>query len=247
MQIRILLFISLLLPNILFAQHQEVHIAPHLWKGKKSVAEDSTSLLFAFKHGKVHGNLRYFFMATENKGHLTDSYAQAAGGGLFYETSTYKGFQMGVGGYFIFNTASSDISKVDPYTNAVNRYEASLFDIENPENKHDLDRLEELYLKYNFGKSHIIAGKQLINTPFINLQDGRMRPTEVGGLYGEIFPGKKNITQRNRGLVWNRRIDRYLSKWNEHKWIKRKLCEEHRIKRHLFSRIYTFFTQRSFP
>jgi hypothetical protein len=192
MQIRILLLISLFIPSILLAQHQEVHVAPHLWKGKKSVAEDSTSLLFAFKHGKVHGNLRYFFMATENQGHLTDSYAHAAGGGLFYETGSYKGFQMGVGGYFIYNTASSDMSKVDPYTNAVNRYEASLFDIENPENKHDLDRLEELYLKYNFGKSHIIAGKQLINTPFINLQDGRMRPTEVGGLYGEIFPGKKN-------------------------------------------------------
>jgi hypothetical protein len=84
------------------------------------------------------------------------------------------------------------MTKVDPFTNAVNRYEVSLFDIENPANKHDLDRLEELYLKYNFGKSHVIAGKQLINTPFINLQDGRMRPTEVGGLYGEIFLGKKN-------------------------------------------------------
>ncbi|MFM2442487.1 MAG: hypothetical protein RL449_1129, partial [Bacteroidota bacterium] len=192
MQIRILLFISLLLPSILLAQHQEVHIAPHLWKGKKSVAEDSTSLLFAFKHGKVHGNLRYFFMATENQGHLTDYYAHAAGGGLFYETAAYKGFQMGVGGYFIYNTASSDMTKADPHTNAVNRYESSLFDIENPANKNDLDRLEELYLKYNFGKSHVIAGKQLINTPFINLQDGRMRPTEVGGLYGEIFPGKRN-------------------------------------------------------
>jgi hypothetical protein len=192
MQIRFLFFISLLIPSITLAQHQEIHIAPHLWKGKKSVAEDSTSLLFAFKHGKVHGNLRYFFMATENQDRLTDAYANAAGGGLFYETAAYKGFQMGIGGYFIYNLSSSDMTKVDPFTNAVNRYEVSLFDIENPANKHDLDRLEELYLKYNFGKSHVIAGKQLINTPFINLQDGRMRPTEVGGLYGEIFLGKKN-------------------------------------------------------
>jgi hypothetical protein len=192
MQIRFLFFISLLIPSITLAQHQEIHVAPHLWKGKKSVAEDSTSLLFAFKHGKVHGNLRYFFMATENQDRLTDAYANAAGGGLFYETAAYKGFQMGIGGYFIYNLSSSDMTKVDPFTNAVNRYEVSLFDIENPANKNDLDRLEELYLKYNFGKSHVIAGKQLINTPFINLQDGRMRPTEVGGLYGEIFLGKKN-------------------------------------------------------
>ena len=192
MQIRFLFFISLLIPSITLAQHQEIHVAPHLWKGKKSVAEDSTSLLFAFKHGKVHGNLRYFFMATENQDRLTDAYANAAGGGLFYESAAYKGFQMGVGGYFIYNLGSSDMTKVDPFTNAVNRYELSLFDIKNPSNKHDLDRLEELYLKYNFGKSHVIAGKQLINTPFINLQDGRMRPTEVGGLYGEIFIGKRN-------------------------------------------------------
>jgi hypothetical protein len=192
MQIRLLLLISLFIPSILLAQHQEVHVAPHLWKGKKSAAEDSTSLLFAFKHGKVHGNLRYFFMATENQDRLTDAYANAAGGGLFYETGAYKGFQIGVGGYFIYNLNSSDMTKVDPFTNTVSRYETSLFDLENLANKHDLDRLEELYLKYNFGKSHVIAGKQLINTPFINLQDGRMRPTEVGGLYGEIFPGKKN-------------------------------------------------------
>lgn len=189
---RFFIIVNLFLPLISFSQHQEVHSPPHLWKGKKSMAEDSTSLLFAFKHGKVHGNLRYFFMATENEGRLTDAYANAAGGGLFYETGSYKGFQMGVGGYFIYNVGSSDMTKIDPYTNTVSRYETALFDLKNLANKHDLDRLEELYLKYNWGKSHITVGKQLINTPFINLQDGRMRPTEVGGIYGEIFPGKEN-------------------------------------------------------
>ena len=188
-----LILLIIQLGQTLFAQHQEIHTAPHLWKGKKSVAEDSTSILFAFKHGKVHGNLRYFFMATENQDRLTDAYANAAGGGLFYETGSYKGFQMGVGGYFIYNVGSSDMTRIDPYTHTISRYETSLFDLEDLANKHDLDRLEELYLKYNFTKSsHMSVGKQLINTPFINLQDGRMRPTEVGGIYGELFPGKKN-------------------------------------------------------
>ncbi len=187
-----LILLIIQLGQTLFAQHQEIHTAPHLWKGKKSVAEDSTSLLFAFKHGKVHGNLRYFFMATENQGRLTDAYANAAGGGLFYETGSYKGFQMGVGGYFIYNVGSSDMTRIDPYTHTISRYETSLFDLEDLANKHDLDRLEELYLKYNWGKSHVLLGKQLINTPFINLQDGRMRPTEVGGLYAEIYPGQNN-------------------------------------------------------
>ena len=188
---QLVIFILLFSAGI-HAQHQELHTAPHLWKGKKNVADDSTSLLFAFKHGKVHGNLRYFFMATENQDHLTDAHANAIGGGLFYETAAYNGFQIGIGGYFIYNIGSSDMTHIDVYTQTVSRYETSLFDLENLANKHDLDRLEELYLKYSFKKSHVAIGKQLINTPFINLQDGRMRPTEVGGLYGEIFPGGKN-------------------------------------------------------
>lgn len=186
MNYRIFLLLTLLIPFTSKSQHQEVHQIPHLWKGKKSVAEDSTSLLFAFKHGKAHGNLRHFFMATENEDRLSDSYANAIGGGLFYETAPYKHFQLGVGGYFIYNIGSSDLTHIDPITQTVSRYETSLFDIENLGNKHDIDRLEELYLKYNFNKSHISIGKQLINTPFINLQDGRMRPTEVGGIYGNI-------------------------------------------------------------
>ena len=73
----------------------------------------------------------------------------------------------------------------------MNRYETGLFDIEDPANKKDIDRLEELYIKYHFKKSTLTLGKQLLNTPFINLQDGRMRPTEVEGLWAEINGIKK--------------------------------------------------------
>ncbi|MFN3299689.1 MAG: OprD family outer membrane porin, partial [Sediminibacterium sp.] len=58
--------------------------------------------------------------------------------------------------------------------------------IEDPQNTMDLDRLEEFYLKYNFKKSSVTLGRQLINTPFINLQDGRMRPTGVEGVWAVI-------------------------------------------------------------
>jgi hypothetical protein len=60
-----------------------------------------------------------------------------------------------------------------------------LFDVEDPYNKNDIDRLEELYLKYRYKNSSISIGKQLLNTPFINLQDGRMRPTGVDGIWIE--------------------------------------------------------------
>jgi hypothetical protein len=168
------------------AQHQELTGKPELWKGRENKPEDSRSLLHAFKNGQVHGHFRYYFMATNNKPGLTDYYANALGGGIKYETAPFRGFQLGVSGFFVFNIGSFDFSKPDPSTGQINRYEIGLFDVGDPSNKDDIDRLEELYLKYNWKKSHITLGKQLINTPFINLQDGRMRPTEVGGVYGEI-------------------------------------------------------------
>ena len=147
---------------------------------------DSGSLVSAFRKGKFRGNLRYFFMASDNKPGLTDYYANAIGGGIKYETAPYKGFQLAVGGFFIFNIGSSDLTKADPVTKQYNRYEIGLFDIRNPANKNNIAKLEELYLKYGWKQSRVVLGKQMINTPFINLQDGRMRPTEVGGIYGEV-------------------------------------------------------------
>nr|MCU0335782.1 hypothetical protein [Chitinophagaceae bacterium] len=63
-----------------------------------------------------------------------------------------------------------------------------LFDVTDPTNKHDLDRLEELHLSYQHKAWKLVFGKQIINTPFINPQDGRMRPTEVGGLWATWQP-----------------------------------------------------------
>lgn len=183
----LLLTFALVLSRLVaHAQHEDLTGAPVLWKGAHNQAQDTSSLLNAFKKGQVHGHFRYFFMATDNQAGLSDYYANAIGGGIKYETAPFKGFQLGVSGFFVFNIGSSDLSKPDPKTGQMNRYELALFDVEDPHNKHDIDRLEELYLRYNWKESHITFGKQLINTPFINLQDSRMRPTEVGGVYAEI-------------------------------------------------------------
>lgn len=160
---------------------------------------DSNSLLGVFKNGKVEGHFRQFFMATDNKKGLTDYYAHATGGGLSYRTAPYHGFQLGVGGFFIFNTGSSDLSKADPSTQQLNRYEIGLFDIENPHNKNDIDRLEELYLSYSWKNNSVTLGKQIINTPFINPQDGRMRPTGVEGIW---LKTKTNGIKIDGGVLW---------------------------------------------
>jgi hypothetical protein len=188
------ILISLLLPIIFLtanAQHQELNEKPLLWRGSEKEQQDTSSILHAFRNGKVQGHFRYFFMATDNASGLTDYYANAAGGGIKYETAVFKKFQMGISGFFAFNIGSSNLAIPDAKTNQLNRYEIALFDIENPDNKKDIDRLEELYIKYHFKKSTLAFGKQLLNTPFINLQDGRMRPTEVEGVWAEINEIKK--------------------------------------------------------
>jgi hypothetical protein len=182
-----LLFIYLLLSFFfvpsLTAQHHELSDQPVMWKGKPQDVMDSTSLLYAFKTGTTAGHFRYFFSQTTNEGVLSDYFANAVGGGLRFETNSFYHFQFAVSGFYFFNVGSSQLHHPDPLTGALSRYEIGLFDVENPNNHEDLDRLEELYLKYNLNKGHLIFGKQLINTPLINLQDGRMRGTGVEGLW----------------------------------------------------------------
>ncbi len=185
MEKNIAFLLSFLIPLFMLAQHQEINERPALWK-EKEADPDSTTLQSAFKKGQMTGHFRYYFMATDNKQGLTDYYAHAAGGGIKFETARFKNFQLGISGFFVFNMGSSDLTAPDEKTNQMNRYEIGLFDIENPGNKNDIDRLEELYLKYHYKKSSLTFGKQLLNTPFINLQDGRMRPTEVEGIWAEI-------------------------------------------------------------
>lgn len=162
---------------------------------------DTTGLIHAFRKGSIHGHFRQFFMATDNRHGLSDYHANAIGGGIKYETASFKGFKLGISGFFIYNIFSSDLGKADPATNAHNRYEIGLFDMEDPYNKKNIDRLEELYLAYQFKKNTITFGKQIINTPFINPQDSRMRPTEVEGLFAQLHPASS--IKIESGLLYN--------------------------------------------
>lgn len=173
------------------AQHQELDEKPETYKEVKFKDTTHRSLLHAFKNGSINGHFRYFFMATDNEKGLSDYYANAAGGGIRYESASFHGFSVAVSGFYIFNIASSDLGKKDSLTGQSNRYEIGLFDIENPEDKSDLDRLEEFHIKYTHKKSWAAFGRQLINTPFINLQDGRMRPTGVNGAWFVLDEGRK--------------------------------------------------------
>lgn len=146
---------------------------------------DTSNLFHAFRSGKTEGQLRYFFSATDNSHNLTDYYAHAAGGAIRYESARFHGFNAGIGLSYVFNLSSSDLTKTDSITKQLNRYEVGLFDVTNTSAKKDITRLEEFFVAYKFRKSFVRLGRQIINTPFINPQDGRMRPTAVEGIWAE--------------------------------------------------------------
>jgi outer membrane porin, OprD family len=149
----------------------------------QSAKTDTNTLAHFLKKGKFDGHIRTFFMGTINEARLSDYYALATGAGIGYYTPEWRGLSAGMSGFFIFNVASSNLNKTDSLTKQKNRYEIGLFDITNPENKFDLDRMEELHLKYRIKNTQVTLGRQFITTPFINKQDGRMRPTVVEGVY----------------------------------------------------------------
>lgn len=153
-----------------------------------------------FKKGQHHGNFRSFFMATDNTRGLSDYYGLAAGGYLHFQTASFKGVRMGLAGSFHFNLASSDFTRKDPLTNALNRYEIGLFDVENPTNRRELNRLEELWLRYEWNKTWISVGRQILQTPLINYQDGRMRPTAEEGVW--ITSTRLPSTKLEGGWLW---------------------------------------------
>lgn len=149
--------------------------------------DEVTTLKGFFTKGKVSGHIRNHFMFTANEGVLKDYYANATGGSIGYHTAEWKGFQLGVKGIFTYNTFSSDLNEVDNLVNKSAKWEKELYDITRPEEKYDLDRLEELYIRYHFHSSWISYGKIDLNQgPLLLKRDGRMKPFVYKGLWAEI-------------------------------------------------------------
>ncbi len=173
-----------------FSQHHDPS-----WSAKRVLIEkhgEPDSLCHILHStGIFEGHVRTFFMSTVNHRNYTDYYGLAAGGGLGYYSPIIKGFQAGLSGFIIYNLSSSHLGPVAPFNN---RYEVGLFDMEDPNNHEDLDRLEDLYLRYYFTKKNISFlqyGKFHLKTPLINLQDGRMRPNLQEGVWAEWNDWKK--------------------------------------------------------
>ena len=202
--------LSIVLVNKAMGQHQDLQEKPKIWQSDEKIIPDSLTILGAFKKGTVHGHFRYFFSATDNSGELTDYYANAIGGGIRFETANFRGFGIGVSGFYIFNAGSSDLLKKDSLTGQANRYELGLFDVANTTSIAEINRVEEFFIRYQSKGFKTVLGRQLLNTPFINLQDGRMRPTAASGLWLEYTINPKHLIQS--GWIYGM-APRSTSKW----------------------------------
>ena len=111
------------------------------------VPTDTILPLNLMNRSNFSGQARSFFMNTINEGSLSDFHALGIGAGLSYRTEFYKHLEFGTSGFFVFNLLSNDLGKRDSFSNQASRYEIGLFDIEDPKNKENMDRLEELYGK----------------------------------------------------------------------------------------------------
>ena len=94
--------------------------------------------------GTFEGHFRTAFMNTINRDNNPDYYALAIGGGLAYYSPVIRNFQLGLSGFIIYNLMSSELA---PAPGFINRYELCLFDMPDPDNHADLDRLEEMLSK----------------------------------------------------------------------------------------------------
>lgn len=149
--------------------------------------EKLNSLSKVFSEGKVGGHARSFYMHTFNEGDLTDYWTNAVGMSLQYESLEFHGFSIGIDGVFTFKTFSSDLNAIDSVAGKSARWEKQLYDVRNPNNDSDMDRLEELYLHFKFRNGWLKYGKFAVKeTPLLRLRDGRMKPFSFEGFQGQF-------------------------------------------------------------
>ncbi|MDR9457707.1 MAG: hypothetical protein RI572_09875 [Salegentibacter sp.] len=164
-----------------------------------------------FTEAHLHGHLRNYFMNTVNRGDLKNYYTNATGGAVGFTTGNYKGFEAGVKGIFTYKTFGSDLGMEDPIAGKNARYEYELYDVLNKGNFKDLDRLEELFIRYRFGNSYLTYGKiETEYTPLLNHSDGRMKPFAHRGAWAHLNFGKPH--QFNLGWL-NGMSPRATTEW----------------------------------
>lgn len=125
-----------------------------------------------------YAQFRYFHLETDNEKTLPNYAANALGVELGYTKSLSKYLKLDLSG-------SLSTSFLNSTNLTSSRYEIGLLDQANTTNLNFLNRIEKASLSYQNKKFKVKIGRQVLNTPFINPQEGRMRPSAEGGIFAE--------------------------------------------------------------
>ncbi|MDJ0367596.1 OprD family outer membrane porin [Hymenobacter sp. H14-R3] len=142
------------------------------------------TLAEAFGRGQWRG--RNYFIMSQNRGSLPSYYANGLGAGARFETAPLHGVSVGAGGFFWVSLAANDLATPDAATGAVSRYGVGLFDVRSPGRRQLTGRPEELFVRYRWRQSAATFGRQLLVTPLLNPQDGRLSPNYAQGVWLEV-------------------------------------------------------------
>jgi|LGOV01.1.fsa_nt_gb hypothetical protein len=124
------------------------------------------SLADAFKNGKINGELKSFYINTDNDGATPDKDALAIGGIIKYETAKFYGFSLGLGAQASY---SGDDDQNDP-TNDTSVGITEAF-------------ISEAYVDYTFKKTTLRYGRTFISTPLLSNSGSRLlKDFFTGGL-----------------------------------------------------------------
>lgn len=157
----------------------------------QTTTPDTFSLHRLLADGTLSAHVRQFGMFTDNARGLSDYFAIAAGASMVYRTRPWRGFQVSFGGEFVTDIASSDFSLPDPVTGSYDRYNIGLYEVLELNHKTSLARISTLNLRYAPSQRlQVVWGKQFINTPLVNPQDGRMNISIFEGLHAIVRPAK---------------------------------------------------------
>ncbi|MBP6391792.1 MAG: OprD family outer membrane porin [Flavobacteriales bacterium] len=168
-------------PLIGSAQHSEQDIPSN------DSLRGASHLYDIMKRGELDGRFRLYNMMTINDGAPADYHAVAFGGTLGFTSQRWHGTRFKLSGGYTFDLETSDLTVLDPITDAANRYEIGLYDVNDPRHTNDLAYLHEFQLDWlsRNERTQVVIGKQELNTPFLNPQDGRMHPSLFEGIWAQ--------------------------------------------------------------
>jgi len=136
-----------------------------------------------FSEGKVHGNIKYYFIETNKENAPTgldsSAWANAIGGQLGYTTASLKGFTLGA--TFMTTNPFALPDSVD--TSIIGRDNAIQQGLPAGDSvaQEGFSVLGEAYLDYQFRGLDAWYGRRVVETPLIHAKEVRMLPSAVEG------------------------------------------------------------------